>query len=89
MAAVLVIANWLQDWVWIAALAMAIGAFVSLWVSRKIAGPFYRIEKDLEALLNGASAGRKIHLRPGDPLQHLADLVNELIDRSRQPTHSK
>lgn len=62
---------------------LGLGAFVSLWVSRKIAGPFYRIEKDLEALLSGAVSGKDIQLRPGDPLEHLAQLVNQLIERTR------
>ena len=45
-----------------------------------MAGPLYRIERDLESLLNGAKEGQKVVLRNGDPLQHLADLVNELIE---------
>jgi hypothetical protein len=83
MAGVLCIANWLRDWVWIGAMAAVIGAFVSLWVSRKIAGPFYRIEKDLEAILSNAASGNAIRLRPGDPLQHLAELVNQLAARDK------
>ncbi len=61
---------------------LALGSFISLWVSRRIAGPFYRIEQDLEALLDGATTGREIRLRPGDPLHHLASLLNELIERT-------
>jgi hypothetical protein len=83
MAGTLAIVAWVGDWVWIFALVIALGAFVSLWVSRSIAGPFYRIEKDLEAVLREGAEGRMIHLRPGDPLQHLAHLVNELITQSR------
>jgi hypothetical protein len=74
----------LDEWVWRLTLVLAGGCFISLWVSRKIAGPFYRIEKDLEALLAGAVEGKTIHLRPGDPLQHLAQLINELIERTRR-----
>ena len=82
MAAILLIAYWIQDWVWIIALALALGMFISLWISRRIAGPFYRIEKDLEAILNGATQKSVIQVRPGDPLQHLAELVSELAKRS-------
>jgi len=82
MACALAFGAWSGQWVWTIALSLGVGAFVSLWVSRKIAGPFYRIEKDLEALLRGASDGRPIQLRPGDPLGHLAELVNELIERA-------
>jgi hypothetical protein len=72
------------EWIWIGVLLLSIGTFVSIWVSRTIAGPLYRIEKDIEALLQGASSGVRVHLRQGDHLQHLADLVNQLIERSQK-----
>ena len=75
---------WVHDVVWRIALGLVFGALASLWVSRQIAGPFYRIEKDLEAMLSGAVNGNEVHLRPGDPLQHLADLVNQLIAKLRK-----
>jgi hypothetical protein len=53
-------------------------------VSRKIAGPLYRIEKDIEAVLQGASHGYRVNLRQGDHLQHLAELVNQLMERARR-----
>ncbi len=71
-------------WVWVAVVLLSIGTIISLWVSRTIAGPLHRIEKDLEALLQNASSGVRVHLRDGDHLQHLADMVNQLIDRSRK-----
>jgi hypothetical protein len=61
---------------------VGIGGFVSLWISRRIAGPFYRIEHDLESILSNGANGQPIALRPGDPLQHLAELVNRLIERT-------
>jgi hypothetical protein len=72
------------EWVWRIALGLVFGALASLWVSRQIAGPFYRIEKDLESLLHGAKERQKIVLREGDPLGHLAGLVNELIDQTQK-----
>ena len=75
---------WVGDWIWRIALGLVFGALASLWVSRRIAGPFYRLEKDLESLLHGARQGQKVHLREGDPLQHLTELVNELIDQRGQ-----
>jgi hypothetical protein len=78
------ISVWIADWVWRIALGIVFGALASLWVSRQIAGPFYRIEKDLETLLHGATSGRKVVLRDGDPLGHLAGLINELIERVRK-----
>ena len=68
---------------WRIALGLVFGAMASLWVSRKIAGPFYRMEKDLESLLDGAPGRQKVIVRAGDPLEHLADLVNELIEQKR------
>ena len=75
---------WITDWVWRIALGLVFGALASLWVSRQIAGPFYRMEKDLETLLNGAKQGQKVTLRDGDPLGHLAELINELIERKQK-----
>jgi hypothetical protein len=75
---------WVDDWVWKIALGMVFGSWASLWVSRKIAGPFYRIEKDLEVILADAGRGQKVQLREGDPLGHLANLVNELIERAKK-----
>jgi hypothetical protein len=75
---------WVDDWVWRIALGLVFGALASLWASRRIAGPLYRIEKDLESLLHGAKDGHKVVLRDGDPLRHLADLVNELLEQTRK-----
>jgi len=75
---------WVDDLVWRIALGLVFGALVSLWVSRQVAGPFYRIEHDLDSILHGAQQGEKVKLREGDPLQHLADLINELIERTRK-----
>ena len=75
---------WITDWVWRTVLGLVFGLLASLWVSRQIAGPFYRIETDLENLLHGAKNRQKVILRDGDPLQHLAALINELIERTRQ-----
>src|SRR5437016_268184 len=69
-----------MEWIWVAVVLISIGTFTAIWVSRSIAGPLYRIEKDIESLLLGASNGVRVHLRQGDHLQHLADLVNQLIE---------
>ena len=84
IGATLAVSALIGEWFWTAILMFAVGAFISLWVSRKIAGPFYRIEKDLEALLGNAALGKTIQLRPGDPLSHLAELVNQVIERSER-----
>jgi len=75
---------WVDALVWRVVLGLVFGALASLWVSRQVAGPFYRIEKDLDSILHGVRQGEKVKLREGDPLQHLADLINELIERARK-----
>jgi hypothetical protein len=75
---------WVGHWVWRIALGLVIGSFASLWVSRRIAGPFYRIEKDLEAFLTGVGQEPRIQLREGDPLWHLGELINKLEERVRR-----
>ena len=82
MALAAVMVRYSTEWIWIGVLLLSIGTFVSIWVSRTIAGPLYRIEKDIESLLQGATQGARVRLREGDHLQHLADLVNQLIERS-------
>jgi len=72
------------EWIWISVVLISIGTFVSIWVSRRIAGPLYRIEKDIQALLEGATSGTRVQLREGDHLQWLADLVNQLIERTNR-----
>ncbi len=84
VGAALWVAAWVHEWLWIIALALAVSAFVSLWVSRAIAGPFYRIERDLESILSGARGLKPIQVRPGDPLETLAQLVNQLVERSEK-----
>lgn len=83
MALAAITASMTSEWVWTGVLSLAIGTFVSIWVSRRIAGPLYRIEKDIQNLLDGAAQGTQIHLREGDHLQHLADLVNQLMERRK------
>jgi len=82
LGATAVFSVWVDAAVWRVALGLVFGALASLWVSRRVAGPFYRIENDLESILHGARQGHKVQLRDGDPLQHLADLVNELLEKT-------
>jgi signal transduction histidine kinase len=84
MALASAMARFHLEWIWVGAVLLSIGTFVSIWVSRTIAGPLYRIEKDVETLLQGASNRTRVHLRQGDPLQHLAQLVNQLIERTQK-----
>lgn len=54
-----------------------VGAF-GIYLSHKIAGPIYRIEKFLGTMGTGDLTGR-ITLRKGDELVSLADAINRLV----------
>jgi hypothetical protein len=68
---------------WVAVVVVGVSLFAALYVSRQIAGPFYRIEQDLEDWMQGALEGRRIQLRKDDSAQRLAMLINQLIERIR------
>lgn len=54
---------------------------LSIFISHKIAGPLFRFEKTLRDALQSQGPVPPIHLRRGDELQSLADLINQLLDR--------
>jgi len=54
---------------------------LSIFVSHKIAGPLFRFEKTLREALASQGPVQPIHLRKGDELQSLADLINQLLER--------
>jgi methyl-accepting chemotaxis protein len=56
--------------------------FMALELSHRIAGPIYRLEKELDSRLNGKEIN-PIKLREGDELKALADKINSLIEKSR------
>ena len=53
--------------------------FLGIYLSHKIAGPIYRIEKSLGTMAAGDLSSR-IKLRKGDEMVSLADAVNKLTD---------
>lgn len=61
-----------------------LGAVFSLFISHKIAGPLYRIEKEIRNLTEGGADVKKINLRKGDELEELAGLINKLIDKTQK-----
>lgn len=54
-------------------------ALVSLFLSHKVAGPLYRIERFLRLVAAG-DLSTKLQLRKGDELQDLAGAINEMTD---------
>lgn len=57
-------------------------AAVGIYLSHKIAGPIYRIEKFLDDMVLG-NLGSRIVLRKGDELMSVADKINILNDSLR------
>ena len=54
--------------------------FIALELSHRIAGPLYRLEKELNERIDGKKSG-PIQLREKDELKELADKINKLIVR--------
>lgn len=54
--------------------------FIALELSHRIAGPLYRLEKELDERIEGKKKG-PIRLREKDELKLLADKINKLISR--------
>jgi len=57
-------------------------AIVSLFLSHRMAGPVYRMEKTLVAIANGDISGR-ITLRKHDEFKALADRINLVVNSMR------
>lgn len=53
---------------------------LSIYISHKIAGPVYRVEKDLKEIIKG-DYSRRIKLRSQDELQEIAEGINLLLDK--------
>ena len=51
---------------------------IALEVSNRIAGPIYRLEKELDAVLSGQVRG-PINLRKDDELKPLTSKINKLL----------
>ncbi len=57
---------------------------ITLFLPQKIAGPLYRIEKDLRDIISKGDLTLKITLRKGDEVADLAEAVNMTVDSLRQ-----
>lgn len=64
-------------------LMMPVVAYIGIFLSHKIAGPIYRMEKFLGSITGGDLASR-IVLRKGDELGSIADKINLLSDSLRK-----
>jgi methyl-accepting chemotaxis protein len=62
---------------------MALIIVIGIFASQRIAGPLYRLEKDLDRVLGGEK-GVRIKIRKKDNFSYLAEKVNALIERSEK-----
>ena len=56
---------------------------VGILVTFRIAGPVYRFEKFLKAVIRGEEVG-PCHIRKGDEFQELCELINEATSAARE-----
>lgn len=66
-----------------AVLFSAVIIFLTLFISHKIAGPIYRLEKSLDAIKNGDLVADEIRLRSNDQIQNLANSFNKMSSSIR------
>ncbi len=57
---------------------------ITLFLPQRIAGPLYRIEKDLKDIVSNGNLTLKLKLRKGDEVTDLAEAVNITVDSLRQ-----
>lgn len=55
--------------------------FLALELSHRIAGPLFRLEKELDERIAGKTGGGEIKLRKKDELKNLTDKINKLINK--------
>ncbi len=78
----------LQMWMLASGLVyMIVIPILSIFISHKIAGPLFRLEKSIRDALETEGPIRPIKLRDGDEFQGLAGMVNKLFERL--PQHRK
>lgn len=61
------------------AVLFLLGIFAGILISHKIAGPLYRMERDLKEIVGGGNLKWSLTLRKGDELQELAGSLNTMM----------
>jgi signal transduction histidine kinase len=54
---------------------------IGIFLSRRLAGPIERLEKELDGIVTGNLVSRRLQLRKGDELKPMVDSVNTLLDK--------
>lgn len=62
---------------------MVLIAFISVYFSHRIAGPIYRLEKDLLIMINEGDLTKQFRLREKDELKELAEALNTMTANLR------
>lgn len=62
---------------------MVLVAFISVYFSHRIAGPIYRLEKDLIYMINEGDLTKQFRLREKDELKELAEALNTMTANLR------
>jgi len=62
-----------------AAASLLGGLLLALFLPQRVAGPVYRIERDLAEIRDG-NRSKRVRLRKNDPLQDLAASINRTLD---------
>jgi methyl-accepting chemotaxis protein len=57
--------------------------FFSIYLSHKIAGPLYRLERDVRALAEDGDLTKVFRLRKRDEMQEMAEALNALVSKFR------
>lgn len=74
----------LSDRLWPAILvSLPVFMVLSVLLTHKLAGPVYRLEKSLKQIADG-DLGLNVRFRPGDDLQELGVLLNQIIYRQSE-----
>jgi signal transduction histidine kinase len=68
-------------------LSMILASISIFYYSHRLAGPIYRLEKHLRAMIDG-NYGRQLHFRKNDEFTQLADVINQLQDKLKEKENS-
>jgi len=63
----------------LSAISFTVVMIAGLFLSHKIAGPIYRIEKYMQSVANGNERPEPVHLRKGDFFPEIEGIVNHTI----------
>lgn len=60
---------------------MVVLCFIMVYLTFKIAGPLFRIEKDLKTMIANNEFNKKLRIRKGDEAENLLNTINEFISK--------